>query len=543
MDNPITPALEAVQRVESYHERTKHRLERYAAGPETLDWDAQPNPFREFSGTSRITLPFATQAEGPGFSGCLDLPARAIDLQSIGQLLQWSFGLAAWKEYGQDRWALRCNPSSGNLHPTEAYVWCQGALGLEDGLYHYLSRDHVLEQRRSWNQDQGPSRLCIALTSIHWREAWKYGERALRYCYLDIGHAIGALRYAALTLGWRLRLRTDVGGQQLREFLGLDRSGDFGSAETESPELMLEIVTDPDLEPARIPPPQSGNGWSGTANQLDARHLYQWPIIGDTAQAAILPGLMPEPSVTEMVPAHGWNSTRIPAGRLILGRRSAQRFDRNSLLPAEDFFAILDALLPRAAPPLDFWPWPARIHPLLLVHRIDGLEPGLYILPRNVSSEAFLQASLSPSFAWASVPEAPPHMPIRCLYRGDLRKLSHLLCCHQAIAADSHFAVIFLAEYASSIRAAAYHYPLLFFEAGLLGHLLYMEAEMHGISGTGIGCFFDDAVHDILGIVDTSFQSLYHFTVGRALVDGRIKSTSPYTAKEPDGGDIHEPAE
>ena len=40
----------------SYHERTKHRLDRYAAGPETLDWDEPPNPYREFAGSPRIPL-------------------------------------------------------------------------------------------------------------------------------------------------------------------------------------------------------------------------------------------------------------------------------------------------------------------------------------------------------------------------------------------------------------------------------------------------------------------------------------------------------
>ncbi|TXT35986.1 MAG: hypothetical protein FD135_4582, partial [Comamonadaceae bacterium] len=30
--------------VQAYHERTKHRLQAYAAGPDTLDWDAQPDP-------------------------------------------------------------------------------------------------------------------------------------------------------------------------------------------------------------------------------------------------------------------------------------------------------------------------------------------------------------------------------------------------------------------------------------------------------------------------------------------------------------------
>ena len=33
-------------RVRDYHTRTKHRLDRYAAGPDFLDWEQQPDPFR-----------------------------------------------------------------------------------------------------------------------------------------------------------------------------------------------------------------------------------------------------------------------------------------------------------------------------------------------------------------------------------------------------------------------------------------------------------------------------------------------------------------
>ena len=32
----------------AYHERSKHRLERYARGPGRLDWANQPDPFRTF---------------------------------------------------------------------------------------------------------------------------------------------------------------------------------------------------------------------------------------------------------------------------------------------------------------------------------------------------------------------------------------------------------------------------------------------------------------------------------------------------------------
>ena len=49
-----------------------------------------------------------------------------------------------------------------------------------------------------------PPHLSVALSSIFWRESWKYGERAYRYCQHDIGHALAALSLAARLSGWRL---------------------------------------------------------------------------------------------------------------------------------------------------------------------------------------------------------------------------------------------------------------------------------------------------------------------------------------------------
>jgi SagB-type dehydrogenase family enzyme len=121
-------------------------------------------------------------------------------VEAIGALLELSFGLSAWKAYDGEQWALRCNPSSGNLHPTESYVVAAGMDGLADGIYHYACRDHLLEQRCAIRLPF--TGLLVGLSSIHWREAWKYGERAFRYCQLDIGHALAALRYAAGVLGW-----------------------------------------------------------------------------------------------------------------------------------------------------------------------------------------------------------------------------------------------------------------------------------------------------------------------------------------------------
>jgi len=86
-----------------------------------------------------------------------------------------------------------------------------------------------------------------------------------------------------------------------------------------------------------------------------------------------------------------------------------------------------------------------------------------------------------------------------------------------------------LADFAEPIRRhGTCFYRNLFWEAGVIGQVLYLEAEAAGARSTGIGCFFDDAVHDVLGLTDNQFQSLYHFTVGIPVEDRRLQSSPPY---------------
>jgi hypothetical protein len=62
----------------------------------------------------------------------------------------------------------------------------------------------------------------------------------------------------------------------------------------------------------------------------------------------------------------------------------------------------------------------------------------------------------------------------------------------------------------------------------MLGQVLYLEAEAAGVRATGVGCFFDDEMHALLGIGDLRWQSLYHFTMGGAVDDPRLSTMPPY---------------
>jgi hypothetical protein len=98
--------LSPAEIVLAYHARTKHRVERYAAGPETLDWDAQPNPFREFEGCARTPLPLTADRIATSFEQIHTrdgVDPAPLTITSVGTLLELSMGLSAWKEYGPDR--------------------------------------------------------------------------------------------------------------------------------------------------------------------------------------------------------------------------------------------------------------------------------------------------------------------------------------------------------------------------------------------------------------------------------------------------------
>jgi SagB-type dehydrogenase family enzyme len=524
----------------AYHARTRHLLERYAPGPETLDWTEQPDPFREFSGSPRVSLPLSARHIDLAFAQLhateVGTP-QALSLDSLGALLELSMGLSAWKEHGPDRWAVRCNPSSGNLHPTEAYVLCERVPGLDDGVYHYVSRDHALERRCTFDTLPTPrgGALWLGLSSIQWREAWKYGERAFRYCQLDIGHAIGALRYAAATLGWTLHVVGACDDARLAGLLGLDRGDDFAGAEQEEPDLLLAVIPAPAPggsrleEAARAIPVAAQSNWHGRANVLDPHPMYRWPVIREVTAATVSPPRgQPEEPPDHAPHPRSRSGSKAAAIDVIRNRRSAQRFDRSFTLGAEGFFHLLDCLLLRPALPWDVWRHAARVHPLLFVHRVAGLPPGLYALPRRPEAERTLRRCLHGDFRWQRVDTAAAQLPLFHLSGGDFRQFAKTVSCHQAIAGDSSFSLAMLAEFAGPVAAEPWRYRQLHWEAGLLGQVLYLEAEAMGLRGTGIGCYFDDALHAALGLQGDDFQSLYHFTVGRALIDERIRSSPPY---------------
>jgi SagB-type dehydrogenase family enzyme len=299
--------LEAVMR---YHERTKHHFNRFAPGPGQLDWANQPDPFRRYAEAPLTRLPILKEDEeplSPRYDSLYEpgtVASVPVSLRALSRLLEYALALSAWKQAGGTRWALRVNPSSGNLHPTEGYVLVGGIaeLGEKPGLFHYAPAEHGLERRADCppalfgrlTRGLAAGGFLVGLSSVYWREAWKYGERAFRYCQHDAGHAIGTLRIAAATLGWSARVLEGVADATIEALLGLDRDADFEGAERESAEVVMALWPgDATAVPLHLDmqlvKELARQRWYGKANRLSPQNPVPWEIIDIVSAASRKP--------------------------------------------------------------------------------------------------------------------------------------------------------------------------------------------------------------------------------------------------------------
>ncbi|MDH4083998.1 MAG: SagB/ThcOx family dehydrogenase [Nitrospira sp.] len=565
------PSFQAMQtdlmnRIIRYHVQTKHHFNRYARSQGFLDWANQPDPFRRFEGAELISFPLLKPEEephSPDYEAMYEqrtVLCQPISLSTLSRFFEFALALSAWKKAGESEWALRMNPSSGNLHPTEGYVVLPeiDGLGLKPGLYHYAPKEHGLELRAEFPAESVARLLApfpsgavlFGLTSVHWREAWKYGERAFRYCNHDVGHAIGSTRVAAATLGWNMALLDGMDQHAVAQLLGTGRKEDYGEAEQEHPDCLAvmwpsrkvrgEQRTVPLFLDSVIVKELSGATWHGKANRLSGEHGVQWDIIDEAAEASWKHSsaqdlvAFSQPPQNKNVPLTSHAGPL--AGQIIRQRRSAVAFDGQTSISAATFFHMMQRVMPRADQPQlerpmpwDVWPYDPAIHLVIFVHRVDGLSPGLYVLARDTKKLAFLQQAMNSELAWTIAPGSPEDLPLYWLLEGDARKTAVQVSCHQDIAGDSAFSLGMLAEFEGTLRErGAWWYPRMFWEAGLLGQVLYLEAEAAGVRATGIGCFFDDPVHEIVGVTNVTLQSLYHFTIGGPVEDRRMQTLLPY---------------
>jgi len=113
---------------------------------------------------------------------------------------------------------------------------------------------------------------------------------------------------------------------------------------------------------------------------------------------------------------------------------------------------------------------PYRWHLVLFVHRVKGVEPGLYLWLRAPADADALRQAFRMDLKWEAAEDSVKKAPLYLLGQGDLRDFARTLSCHQDIAADGTFSLGMLARFEPTLReCGAAAYRELFWEAGCHG--------------------------------------------------------------------------
>ena len=499
-----------------YHESTKHSPESLRQARHGLDWANMPDPFRHYDGVPVLDLPADPPAPQQralqvleGFSGTTSVEDGA---HFLSELLFYSAAISASKLVASTgyRYALRVNPSSGNLHPTEFHFLTRGLRDWPDGLYHYRPSSHMAEQRAvgcletKLTPDTSP--LLFILTSIAWREAWKYGERAYRYCLHDIGHAWQALALAARAMGCNAYALGRFPDDEVAQSCRLN--------EDEWPMLILEVHGR--FIPRGRPENRDLVWFEGKANQLSPEPI-KFPLISAIHGATRLPvstdvSSMFRRSSRRSASASGGefhlpspDSSNRSFGETVRARRSALDFLGGAHTIS---LAQLATILHIATQPLSADFADGRFVDLYLyAHRVGQLPPGLY---RYWEESATIEK----------------------IRGGDQRVMAAGLSLGQQLAGNAcvTFSMAGDLETATKLHGnRGYRYA--HFEAGAIGHRLYLAAEALGLGATGIGAFYDDEVNRYLNLDRERRQVLYHFAIGYPIPDPRLSAKS--SGREP----------
>jgi SagB-type dehydrogenase family enzyme len=490
-----------------YHEATKHTVESLRRARHVLDWANMPDPFRHYEGVPVLDLPADPPApEIPAFDvlqGTSGTTPVGDGPAFLSQLLFYSAAISASKRVPSTgyNYALRVNPSSGNLHPTEFHFLTRGLKGWPDGMYHYDPSRHMAEQRGRGNVDvklaSDSAPIVFVLTSIVWREAWKYGERAYRYCLHDIGHAWQALALSARAIGCDNFTVGHFPDDEVAQLCRLNMD-----------EWPMLIVS---LHGKSIPVREADTAkpiwFGGQANQL-SKETIAHPLIDSihfaTKQSS---GRSSGTFFAESAPT-GSGEIKLPSpapssrsfGEVARMRRSALDFlgGKQTMSLAE-----LSTILAITAQPLsaDF-AGTRFIRLYLYAHRVDGLRPGVYRF-------------------WPECAE------LEQVKGGDQRVAAAALSLSQDLAGNACVIFSMIGDLEHAARTYGDRgYRYVHFEAGAIGHRLYLAAEALGLGATGIGAFYDDEVQRHLNLVPNQGQVVYHFAIGHPVPDPRVSTSS-----------------
>jgi len=479
----------------NYHQATKHSYASVRNSQHFLDFNNQPLPFKIYPSLEPSPLPAEVRQTGVAALSALSefVPPQttsALDLEGIAQLLYLSAGITRHRRYPGGEIYFRAAACTGALYEVELYLVCGDLVNLPAGVYHFAAAEFGLRKLRAGDYRSvlieataaesaiAHAPLTIVCTCTYWRNAWKYQDRTYRHFGWDNGTLVANLLAVGTGLGLPAKVVCGFVDDTVNALLDIDTQR----------EVAFSLVHVGHV--AALPPqPPAAASPLGLETVPLSRHEIDYPLMREIHAASSLHSpaevaawrggtqLTNFPPATgpavQLQPLPDAEIPRDPIEQVILRRGSSRRFARMPITLAE-LATVLDRTT-RGIPADFLGPSSDHVgaqlnHLYLIVHAVEGLEPGAYVFHRDGKS-------------------------LECLKQGDFRSHAGYLGLQQALPADAAVNVFFLADLRPILqRYGNRGYRAVQLEAGILGGKLYLAAYAARLGATGLTFFDDDVI-------------------------------------------------
>ena len=498
-----------------YHDGTKHSYWSVRNNPHFLDWANRPLAFKIYPTIEAFPLPRDVPQTGvaalSAISASMSLSdAHTVpDLQDLARILHFSAGITKQRAYPGGEIYFRAAACTGALYEIELYLVAADLAGLDAGVYHFNPADVSLRLLRKGdfrgNLGQTTANqsamihapATIICTGTYWRNAWKYQARTYRHFGWDNGTLLANMLSVSAASGLPATIVMGFMDAEVNRLLDLDTRR----------EVSLCLVPIGHTSETSLPAPREVPALGLETVSL-SRHEVEYPAMLEMHDASSLES---EDEVREWRRPASTETPSAPAGetvrlqplpkeeqpkdtieQVILRRGSTRTFDKAASITLPQLSTILNCAT--RALPADFLEPPgAQLNDLyLIVHSVEGLNPGAYFFRRDQNT-------------------------LELLKEGTFRAEAHHLGLGQELPADACVDVFFLADLARILeRYGNRGYRAVQLEAGAIGGRMYLAAYAQHLGATGL-TFFDDDVSNFFSPHAKGKSAIFLLAIGKPL--------------------------
>ena len=504
-----------IQAAWKYHDGTKHSPWSTHNNPHSMDWANRPQPFKIYPKIEPIFLPRDVPQTGVAALSAISEPVRSsvVDsvpsLQDLARILYFSAGITKQRTSPGGTVYFRAAACTGALYEIELYVVTGDIAGLDAGVYHFNPADVSLRMLREGDFRRNMAQATamepavahapatIICTGTYWRNAWKYQARTYRHFGWDNGTLLANMLAVSAASGLPATTVLGFVDDDVNRLLDLDARREVSlclvpigcKSESSLPALRETLA----LSLETVPLSDREVEYPAMLEMHDASSLESKEEVGQWRgkQQVFLPSAPAGEEVQLKCPPEE-EQLMDTIEQVILRRGSTRTFDEAASITLAQLSTILD----RAARglPADFLKPPgAQFNDLyLIVHSVQGLQPGAYFFRRERNTLELLEA-------------------------GEFRAEARHLGLEQELPGDACVDIFFLADLKRILeRYGNRGYRAVQLEAGAIGGRIYLAAYAQRLGATGL-TFFDDDVINFFSPHARNKSAIFLLAIGKAL--------------------------